>query len=64
MISLNAESCEIFNIPFFQFAQMKKFCPQEIPAIKARYKAQCQTAYRKLDERLAGACAFFRLFQI
>lgn len=40
MISLNAESCEIFNIPFFQFAQMKKFCPQEIPAIKARYKAQ------------------------
>ena len=36
MLSLNAESCELFNIPFYQFAQMKKFCPEDIPAIKAR----------------------------
>ena len=38
MLSLNAESCELFNIPFYQFAQMKKFCPEDIPAIKADYK--------------------------
>ena len=38
MLSLTAESCELFNIPFYQFAQMKKFCPEEIPAIKADYK--------------------------
>ncbi|WP_425271884.1 HI_0552 family protein [Rodentibacter myodis] len=38
--TLSAQSCELFNIPFFQFAQMKKFCPQEIPAIKARYKKE------------------------
>mgnify|MGYP002742505535 CR=1 FL=1 len=35
MLSLTAESCELFNIPFYQFAQMKKFCPEDIPAIKA-----------------------------
>lgn len=39
-LTLSKTSCELFNIPFFQFAQMKKFCPEEIPAIKARYKAQ------------------------
>ena len=38
MLSLTAESCELFNIPFYQFAQMKKFCPEDIPAIKANYK--------------------------
>lgn len=38
--NLSAQSCDLFNIPFFQFAQMKKFCPEEIPAIKARYKAE------------------------
>lgn len=38
--TLSAKSCELFDIPFFQFAQMKKFCPEEIPAIKARYKAE------------------------
>ena len=35
MLSLTSESCELFNIPFYQFAQMKKFCPEDIPAIKA-----------------------------
>ena len=38
MLSLMAESCELFNIPFYQFAQMKKFCPEDIPAIKTDYK--------------------------
>lgn len=36
---LSSKSCEIFNIPFFQFAQLKKYCPEEIPRIKAEYKA-------------------------
>ncbi|WP_040977161.1 HI_0552 family protein [Necropsobacter massiliensis] len=31
-------SCELFRLPFFQFAQMKKFCPEDIPRIKADYK--------------------------
>lgn len=39
-LTLSEQSCDLFNIPFFQFAQMKKFCPEEIPAIKARYKEQ------------------------
>ena len=36
---LNAKSCELFELPFFQFAQFKKYCPDEIPRIKAEYKA-------------------------
>lgn len=39
---LNAKSCELFEIPFFQFAQMKKYCPEDIPLIKANYKAEWQ----------------------
>ena len=35
---LTAKSCELFDIPFFQFAQLKKYCPEEIPRIKADYK--------------------------
>lgn len=35
---LSAESCALFDLPFFQFAQMKKYCPEEIPQIKANYK--------------------------
>ncbi|WHP47934.1 HI_0552 family protein [Mannheimia bovis] len=35
---LTSESCDLFNIPFFQFAQLKKYCPEEIPRIKADYK--------------------------
>ncbi|WP_032092471.1 HI_0552 family protein [Necropsobacter rosorum] len=31
-------SCELFTLPFLQFAQMKKFCPEDIPRIKADYK--------------------------
>ncbi|EXI62371.1 hypothetical protein MHD_08565 [Mannheimia granulomatis] len=35
---ITSESCDVFNIPFFQFAQLKKYCPEEIPRIKADYK--------------------------
>lgn len=37
---ISAQTCELFNIPFFQFAQMKKFCPEQIPQIKADYKRE------------------------
>ena len=40
---INADACDLFNIPFFQFAQMKKFCPEDIPQIKADYKAHWDT---------------------
>ena len=36
---LSSQSCDLFTIPFFQFAQMKKFCPEQIPHIKADYKS-------------------------
>lgn len=36
---LTARSCELFELPFFQFAQLKKYCPESIPQIKADYKA-------------------------
>ena len=35
---LNSQFCKIFDIPFFQFAQMKKYCPEDILIIKATYK--------------------------
>lgn len=38
-MQLTAASCELFDIPFFQFAQMKKYCPEDIPLIKAKYKS-------------------------
>lgn len=37
---ISAQTCELFNIPFFQFAQMKKFCSEQIPQIKADYKRE------------------------
>ncbi|VEG69085.1 Glucose-6-phosphate 1-dehydrogenase [[Pasteurella] aerogenes] len=37
---ISAETCELFNIPFFQFAQMKKYCPETIPTTKADYKRE------------------------
>ncbi|QLB21143.1 hypothetical protein A6B43_06215 [Vespertiliibacter pulmonis] len=39
-MQLTAQSCELFDIPFFQFSQLKKYCPEDIPLIKARYKAE------------------------
>lgn len=38
-MQLTAENCELFDIPFFQFAQMKKYCPEDIPIIKSKYKS-------------------------
>ncbi|MDH2924535.1 glucose-6-phosphate dehydrogenase-like protein [Nicoletella semolina] len=40
---LNSQHCELFDIPFFQFSQMKKFCSDEIPLIKAKYKTHWET---------------------
>lgn len=37
-MQLSPESCELFDIPFFQFAQLKKYCPEDIPLIKVKYK--------------------------
>ncbi|MCP1661160.1 glucose-6-phosphate 1-dehydrogenase family protein [Neisseria perflava] len=39
---LTPASCDLFNIPFFQFAQLKKYQPEAIPQIKADYKANWQ----------------------
>ncbi len=34
--------CVLFDRPFFQFAQLKKFAPETIPQLKADYKAAWQ----------------------
>lgn len=39
---LTARHCDLFNLPFFQFAQLKKYQPETIPQIKADYKAAWQ----------------------
>ena len=39
---LTPEHCALFERPFFQFAQLKKYCPETIPQIKADYKAAWQ----------------------
>ena len=39
---LTPKSCDLFNIPFFQFAQLKKYQPESIPQIKADYKENWQ----------------------
>ncbi|HDL5700022.1 TPA: glucose-6-phosphate 1-dehydrogenase family protein [Mannheimia haemolytica] len=49
---LSSTSCDLFNIPFFQFAQMKKYCPEEIPRIKAEYKAQWEI-WKKLHQEVS-----------
>lgn len=41
-ISIKSNSCELFNIPFFQFSQMKKYCPDLIDGIKTDYRQQWQ----------------------
>ncbi|QEY24253.1 HI_0552 family protein [Neisseria animalis] len=39
---LTPASSDLFNIPFFQFSQLKKYQPEAIPKIKADYKAHWQ----------------------
>lgn len=35
---LNESHCDLFNRPFFQFAQLKQYAPETIPQLKADYK--------------------------
>lgn len=37
---INSSSCDVFKIPFYQFAQMKKFYPADIDKIKSSYKQE------------------------
>ncbi|MCG7657695.1 glucose-6-phosphate 1-dehydrogenase family protein [Wielerella bovis] len=39
---LTAQHCDLFNRPFFQFAQLKKYAPETIPQLKADYRAAWQ----------------------
>lgn len=52
---LSSASCDLFTLPFFQFAQMKKYYPEQIPQIKADYKAawdSWKTLILQVSERL------------
>lgn len=49
---LTPASCALFDIPFFQFAQLKKYQPESIPQIKADYKANW-LVWKQLIEQLA-----------
>lgn len=37
---INSSSCDVFKILFYQFAQMKKFCPADIDHIKRNDKEE------------------------
>lgn len=50
---LSAESCELFELPFFQFAQLKKYCPEAIAQIKADYKQHWET-WKALHQAVAS----------
>lgn len=47
-IMLTPESCSLFELPFFQFSQMKKYCPDMIPQIKVDYKRHWEI-WKKLN---------------
>lgn len=51
-IDLNVQSCELFNLPFFQFSQLRQYCPQDIPRIKAEYKSHWER-WKKLNLTVA-----------
>ena len=36
---LTSQHCQLFQRPFFQFAQLKKYAPETIPQLKADYQA-------------------------
>lgn len=44
---LDETSCDVFNQPFFQFAQMKTYCPERIGEVKEAYRFHW-TAWRDL----------------
>ena len=49
---LTPESCDLFNRPFFQFAQMKQYQPEAVEPTKAAYKNAWQT-WRQLILQVA-----------
>ncbi|MDO5638400.1 MAG: HI_0552 family protein [Neisseria sp.] len=56
---LTPENCDLFNRPFFQFAQMKQYQPEAIAPTKAAYKSAWQT-WRALVLQVADElCAPF-----
>ena len=36
--NLSPASCDLFDLPCYQFAQLKKYAPEAIPQIKVDYK--------------------------
>lgn len=50
---LTPASCDLFNIPFYQFAQLKKYQPDSIPQIKADYKVHWQI-WQRLIQNVAA----------
>lgn len=50
---LNSQSCALFERPFFQFAQMKKFCPETIAQTKADYR-QHWAVWKALNQAVSA----------
>ena len=50
---LNLHSCDVFNQPFFQFAQLKQHQPEAIPQIKANYQYHWRI-WQKLIQHVAS----------
>ena len=50
--NLTPASCDLFNLPCYQFAQLKKYAPETIPQIKADYKAAWEN-WRAIIQRVA-----------
>ena len=36
--TLKPQDCTLFELPFFQFSQLRKYAPDEIEPLKAAYK--------------------------
>ena len=53
---LTSRHCDLFNRPFFQFAQLKKYAPETILQLKADYKAAWQD-WRSVIEQVAERLA-------
>ena len=62
---LTPKHSELFDIPFYQFSQLKKYQPESIPQIKADYKAawqDWQALIRQVAEDLGAPFAPPRIF--
>ena len=53
---LTSRHCDLFNRPFFQFSQLKKYAPETIEPLKADYKAAWQD-WRSVIEQVAERLA-------